>query len=281
MDLAGKRVVITGAGHGLGRALALEFAQAGTDVVVTDLDPDRASAVAAEVRRLGRAATDYPLDVTVPAQAAAVRDRVRAELGPVDVVVNNAGVVFGGPFQEIPLDRHLATVAVNLAGVLGVTHAFLPDLLSRPGGWVVNVASAAAVVPLPLAASYAATKWAVLGFSDSLREELRQAGQRHVGVTAVCPTYIATGLFDGARPPRLTRLLTPEAVARAVRRAVERGSEFVMLPRSARVLYGVAGLLPRPAYSRVCRWLGVADSMAEWRGHSPAVLKNPTTGGGP
>jgi all-trans-retinol dehydrogenase (NAD+) len=270
MKLSGKRVLVTGAGHGLGRALALEFAGAGAAVVATDLDPARADAVAAEVRRFGGAAAGYVLDVTAPDQVAAVRDRVRAEQGPVDVLVNNAGVVFGGPFLAVPLDRHLATVAVNLSGVLAVTHAFLPELLTRPAGRVVNVASAAAVLPLPLAASYAASKWAVLGFSDSLREELRAAGHRHVGVTAVCPTYIATGLFDGARPSRLTGLLTPEGVARSVRRAVERGSEFVMLPRTARLLYAVTGLLPRPAFARVCRWLGVADSMAGWKGHSAA-----------
>jgi short-subunit dehydrogenase len=254
MKLPGQRVLVTGAGHGLGRALALEFAGAGAAVVATDLDPGRAEAVAAEVRRLGRAAAGYPLDVTAPEQVMAVRDRVRAEQGPVGV----------------PLDRHLATVDVNLSGVLAVTHAFLPDLLERPAGQVVNIASASAVVPLPLAASYAASKWAVLGFSDSLREELRRAGRRHVRVTAVCPSLISTGLFAGARPARLTGMLTPEGVARAVRRAVEQGSEFVMLPRSARLLYSVAGVLPRPVYARVCRWLGVADSMAGWKGHPAA-----------
>ena len=141
---------------------------------------------------------------------------MNAEIGPIDVLVNNAGVVFGGTFLEVPLDRHLATVAVNLSGVLAMTHAFLPDLIARPAGHIVNIASAAAVIALPMATSYAASKCAVLGFSDSLREELRELGHRHVGITAVCPGYIATGLFDGAKPARLTRWLTPEEVAAAV-----------------------------------------------------------------
>ena len=271
MDLAGKRALITGAGHGLGRAIALEFARSGAMVVVADREPDRVAAVVAEVRALGRDAVGYPLDVTVPDQIAAVRTQLRADRGPIDVLVNNAGVVAGGPFLDVPLDRHLGTVAVNLNGVLAVTHTFLPDLLARPAARVVNIASASAVVALPYAAGYAATKWAVLGFSESLREELHLAGHRQVRVSAVCPSYMATGLFDGAKPPLLTRLLTPEAVARAVRRAAERGTEFVLLPRSVRLLYAVAGVLPRRLYLGLCRRLGVSASMTGWRGHGPST----------
>jgi short-subunit dehydrogenase len=264
MNLTGKRALITGAGHGLGRAIAHEFAAAGAEVIVTDLDPGRVAAVVAEIK----GSAGYSLDVTAVADVRAVREKLVADRGPIDILVNNAGVVFGGPFQDVPLDRHLGTVAVNLWGVLAVTHTFLPDLLARPEARVVNIVSASAIIALPLAASYAATKWAVLGFSDSLREELRLAGHRHVRVSAICPSYVATGLFDGARPPRLTRLLTAEAVARVVRRATERGTEFVLLPWTVRLLYALAGVLPRSMYLRLCRVLGVSTSMAEWRGHS-------------
>jgi short-subunit dehydrogenase len=264
MKLARKRVLITGAGHGLGRAMALEFARAGANVIVTDRDASRVTAV---VQELGSPAVGLPLDVTVSNQVLAVREQVHAAGGPIDVLVNNAGIVAGGPFLDVPLDRHLATVAVNLSGVLAVTHAFLPDLLGRPEARVVNIASASAIVALPRASSYAATKWAVLGFSESLREELRLAGPRHVRVSTICPSYISTGLFDGAKPPRLTRLLTPEAVARAVRRATERGTEFVLLPWSVRALYAIAGVLPRRLYLGLCRRLGVSASMTGWRGH--------------
>src|SRR5262249_11200065 len=119
MNVAGKRVLITGAGHGLGRAMALEFARAGANVIVTDREPAR---VAAVVQELGPPAVGVPLDVTVPEQVTAVREQVRAAGGPIDVLVNNAGIVTGGPFLDVPLDRHLATVAVNLSGVLAVTH---------------------------------------------------------------------------------------------------------------------------------------------------------------
>ena len=231
-------------------------------VIVTDREPDRVAAVVAEIRAPGHDAVGYPLDVTVPEQVIAVRKQVHAAGGPIDVLVNNAGIVAGGPFLDVPLDQHLATVAVNLNGMLAVTHAFLPDLLGQAEGRVVNIVSASALVALPHAASYAASKWAALGFSESLREELKLAGHRHVRVTAVCPSYVATGLFDGAKPPLFTRMLQPEAVAQAVRRAAERGTEFVLLPRSVRLLYTVGGLLPRRLYLGLCRRLGVSDSLA-------------------
>jgi all-trans-retinol dehydrogenase (NAD+) len=267
MRVRGSRVLVTGAGHGLGLAIAAAFVESGAQVILTDVRSDR---IAQAQARVGSGAVKgFVLDVTVPDQVAEVRARVNAELGPIDILVNNAGVVFGGPFLDVALERHLATVAVNLSGVLAVTHAFLPDLLARPAGHIVNIASAAAVVALPQATSYAASKWAVLGFSESLREELRELGHRHVGITAICPGYISTGLFDGAKPARLTRWLEPGEVAGAVVRAVAADREFVLLPRSVRTMYRLCAGWPRSWYRAICRALGVSKSMTGWHGHAP------------
>jgi short-subunit dehydrogenase len=260
-DLTAKRVLITGAAGGLGRALATHFADTGAHVIVTDMDLAAAETVAGQLK----GATAYRLDVTDAANVSAVRDGVLAA-GPIDVLVNNAGVVFGGPFAHVPLSRHQTTVSVNLAGVITVTHAFLPALIARAESHLVNVASASAFIPLPHGAVYAASKWAVLGFSESLHEELRLLGHRHVGVTAVCPSYIETGLFAGAKPPKLTRWLTADAVAAATVRAVRRRHGTVMLPTSIRLLLGIGGLLPWPLWRRVVAWTGVNTSMSDWRG---------------
>ncbi len=263
MRVAGGRVLITGAGHGLGFAVASAFARAGASVVVTDLDPAR---VADAVTKLP-GACGYALDVTQPEQIAEVRAKLTAEHGPIDILVNNAGVVFGGPFLGVPFAKHRTTVDVNFTGLLAVTHAFLPDLLNRPAAQVVNIASASAVISLPNATTYAATKWAVLGFTESLQEELRLQGKRNVTVTAICPGYIATGLFDGADPGAMTGWLTPEKVAAAVVRAVERRREFVMLPFALRATYGLCAGLPRTWYKALCRALGASRSMNNWSGH--------------
>jgi len=260
--LNGKRVLITGGGGGLGRALAQRFAQAGAVVLVSDLDLAAAAAIAAELK--GAAA--YSLDVTDPISIRTVHDRIVADGGLIDVLVNNAGIVFGGPFASVPLDRHQLTLHVNLGGIVNVTHACMPDLIARPEAHVVNVVSASAFIPLPHGAAYAASKWGALGFTESLREELKMLGHRHVGVTSVCPSYIDTGLFAGATPPVLTRWLTADEVAEATVRAVLRNQPLVMLPRRLRWLLALGGLLPWPIWRRVVAWTGVSTSMSGWRG---------------
>ncbi|HVJ80505.1 MAG TPA: SDR family NAD(P)-dependent oxidoreductase [Planctomycetia bacterium] len=266
MKLSGRRVLVTGAAGGLGRAIAAACAAKGAFVVVTDVDGAKAEAAA---RKIGEdKARGYRLDVTKPDEIAAVREKVNAELGPIDALVNNAGVVFAGPLEEVAAEKHAATVAINLGGVIAMTREFLPDLVAKKEAAVVNIASAAAVLALPLAASYAASKWGVLGFSDSLREELRLQNKRRITVTAICPSFIATGLFEGAAPARFTRWLTAAEVAATTVRSIERKREFVMLPHSARLLYGGLGWLPRPWFHAICRRLGVAASMMNWKGRS-------------
>lgn len=268
MQIRGKRVLITGAGHGLGLAIAAAFGRSGARVVITDLQSERVEQAVADLSQFATVC-GYQLDVTRPDEIVEVRSRLATEHGSPEILVNNAGVVQGGTFLEVPLERHLKTVGVNLAGVIATTHAFLPEIIASPAGHVVNIASAAAVVALPMATSYAASKWAVLGFSDSLLEELRMQGHRHVGVTTVCPAFISTGLFDGAQPARLTGWLTPDHVARRVVRAVEKGQEFVMLPWRARAMYWLCAGWPRRGYRAVCRGLGISRSMIDWRGHRP------------
>jgi short-subunit dehydrogenase len=268
MRLTDKRVLITGSGQGLGRALAHQFARAGAEVIVSDVEPKRAAGVAAELATSGRPALSYAFDVTSAAQVREVRDRIQAERGPIDVLVNNAGLVFGGSFLDVPVERHRLTIDVNMGGILTVTHAFLPDLLARPESYLINIVSASAMIALPYATSYAASKAAALNFSDSLREELRLSGRRQLRVLAVCPSYISTGLFDGAQAPLLTWILEPDFVAQQTVRAVEGDRSFLMLPWTARLLYSTAGWMPTALYRRVCAWLGVSTSMSQWRGHT-------------
>ncbi len=259
----------------MGRQIALAVGRAGAEVVVTDRDNERVGETANLLKTAGLAGHGYTLDVTLPEQINSLRERIHAERGPIDLLVNNAGVVFGGDFLSVPLAHHAATVAVNLAGLMAVTHAFLPDLIAAPEGHLVNIASASAVVPLPGGVSYAATKAAVVHFSDSLREELRVRGHRHVGVSTICPSYISTGLFEGAKPARFTWLLSPESVAASVVRAIERHRKTVLLPWPVAAMYAATKWLPGSLYCRVCRLVGVSRSMSNWRGHGPTEPSSP------
>ncbi len=176
------------------------------------------------------------------------------------------GVVSGGPFTRVSLTAHRRTIAVNLDGVMAVTHAFLPDLVARPEAHIVNVVSASAFVALPFGASYAASKWGALGFSESLRHEMLALGNRHVKVTTVCPAYVDTGMFAGAKAPPFTRFLTPKALAAATVRAIERDKRVLRIPWSVQ-LTRLGTLMPARMFDIVGRLFGINTSMRDWTGH--------------
>jgi all-trans-retinol dehydrogenase (NAD+) len=266
--LRGKRVLVTGAASGIGKAIASAAAREGAVLLLADLNEAHLAATADELRAAGATVHAYGADVTDAASVARLRDRVHADGGPIDVLVNNAGVVFGGAFLAVPLEKHVLTYQVNTIGLVAMTHAFLPDLVARPDAHLVNVASASGYIGLPFGATYASSKWAVIGFSESIDEELRLQGHAHVHVTSVCPSYVATGMFEGVRPPFSTQLLTPERLADLVVRAVLANAHVVRAPWLVKATPFLKGVSPYAVFSRVAAWLGVNTSMLPWRGRT-------------
>jgi len=252
----------------VGRALAHAFAERGAEVVVTDVDPEAMAETVGALTRAGTSARGYPMDVTDRDSIRSVHEQLQRELGPIQILVNNAGVVYGGPLLDVAWEQHRRTYAINVLGTVGVTYEFLPDLVAADEAHLVNLASAAGLVPLPYATTYASSKSAVVGFSESLAEELRLLGYRHVGVTTVCPSFIRTGLFAGAKPPRLSRLLTPEDVARLVLSAVVKNRPRVLTPWLVKLVPLGRELLPVSVGRWLCDRLGVTTSMAQWCGHT-------------
>jgi all-trans-retinol dehydrogenase (NAD+) len=274
-SLAHRRILVTGAGRGLGNEIARQLLRLQAEVIVTDRDANRLAEAVKDLGSGGGSVFGYELDVTDGEAVLKFRDRLHREHGPLDGVVNNAGIVHGGAFLSVPVESHLQTVDINLSGVIRVTHAFLPDLIARPESYLVNLISASAIIPLPMGSSYAASKWAGLGFTESLREELKMLGHRHVRVIAVCPSYIATGLFDGAKPAAGTWMLTPETVAAKVIRSMEKYRQVVLVPWTVRLLVIAKGWLPRRAYYWFLRRIGVNTSMKEWHGRQAAAVEPP------
>jgi short-subunit dehydrogenase len=168
--------------------------------------------------------------------------------------------------SDVSWQRHLLTYDVNLLGLVSVTRCFLPELIGRPESHLVNVASAAGLLGLPFATTYASSKWAVIGFSESIRLELKQQGHRHVGVSVICPSYVDTGMFNGTRPPRATRMLTPERVADLTVRAILRNRPRVLTPWLVKIVPAVRGVLPPRLVDLVSRVFGVDSGMVTWRG---------------
>lgn len=264
----GKRVLITGAGSGIGALLAEQLGRRGAEVIVTARRRKPAEEVARRVQAAGGRAHARLLDVSALEQIEPFRDQLHADIGEIDMLVNNAGVVFGGPFEEVALAEHLDTLQVNTLGLVAMSHAFMNDLRNASQGHLVNIASASAYIGLPFGSSYAASKWAVLGFSESLRLELKERGIGNVAVTTVCPSYISTGMFDGARSPLLSPMLTPERVVRAILRGVKHRQALVAEPSSVRGIDLLKGALPRPLWDELARRSGISSSMKHWQGKS-------------
>jgi all-trans-retinol dehydrogenase (NAD+) len=179
-------------------------------------------------------------------------------------------VVHGGPFIDVPLERHIQTYGVNTLGLVAMTHAFLPDLIASSEGHLVNISSASGFIGLPFGATYASSKWSVIGFSESLRLELDTLGHRHVGVTTVCPSYVSTGLFDGARPPLTTRFVTPEKIAALTVAAIKSNRAFVLTPWLVKLTPLLKGILPRRLFDMVTGLLGATGGMQDWKGRTKA-----------
>ena len=264
--LRAKRALITGAASGIGKAIATRLGAEGAELLLVDVNEEGLAETASELRRRGATVRTYAVDLTASSRLLGLRDEVHRDGGPIDVLVNNAGVVFGGGFLDVPLERHLTTYRVNTEGLVALTHVFLPDLIARPDAHVVNIASASGFIGLPFGATYASSKWAVIGFSESILLELEHLGHHHVHVTCVCPSYVATGLFDGARPPRTTRLLTPDRIADLTVRGMLADRVYVRAPWLVKATPLMKALVPFRVFYRVAGWLGVNTSMLEWRG---------------
>ncbi|MET0386229.1 MAG: SDR family NAD(P)-dependent oxidoreductase [Polyangiales bacterium] len=260
----GKRVLVTGAASGIGRLLAEAFATRGSEVVVVDRDAAGADATARAIKERGQKALSRALDVTKLDEIAALE----RDLGAIDGLVNNAGVVFGGLFEQVPIEQHLNTYRVNVEGVVAMTHAFLPHLLRSDDGHIVNIASASGFIGLPYGSTYASSKWAVIGFSESLRVELSERGISNLPVTTVCPGYISTGMFAGVKTPGVMPMLTPERITAKIMEGVERNAAFVKEPFVVKTIDALKVIAPRVVFDQAAKLLGVTSSMQPWKGRS-------------
>jgi len=256
-----QRALVTGASAGIGRELAREFAAHGFDLVVVARRRSRLAALKRELEAAhGVSVRAVEADLLDPEAPARLRSRL-ARL-PVDVLVNNAGTLEGGPFTDMEPARIGDMLRLNVAALVSLTHAFLPAMLRRGHGRIVNVASIAAFAPVPWLSVYAATKSFVLAFSEGLAEELRGTG---VSVTAVCPGLTDSEMADAAleratdlAPWRPWLFAEPRTVAAAAYEGAMKHEDLVV-PGAANVFYqGLMKLSPRPARRRVTGLFGRA-----------------------
>jgi short-subunit dehydrogenase len=156
-----------------------------------------------------------------------------------------------------------------------MTDAFLPDLIGRPEAHLVHIASASGFIGLPYGSTYASSKWAVIGFGESIRAELKVMGHDHVNHTIVCPSYIGTGMFKGAAAPKATNVLEPDYLAEKIVHAVERDRIYVLEPFMVKLTPLLRDLLPTALYDKLSHLFGADTSMLHWKGHTGEAKSEP------
>jgi all-trans-retinol dehydrogenase (NAD+) len=267
-DFRGKNVLITGAASGIGRLMAEKIAAQQAHVVLWDLSEDDLQAVGQELGRRGQRCSTYVCDVSDREAVYATAARVLEDCGPLDVLINNAGIVSGSPLLEIPDEAIERTFRVNALALFWTTRAFLPAMIERRSGHIVTIASAAGLVGTTCLTDYCASKHAAVGFDDALRLELRHLGQ-DIRTTVVCPFYIATGMFEGvkSRVSWLLPILDPDSVTAKIVRAIRKQRRRVFLPPVIASIY-FARLFPTWLFDALMRALGVTRSMDEFKGRS-------------
>jgi NAD(P)-dependent dehydrogenase (short-subunit alcohol dehydrogenase family) len=254
--LSGKVVAITGGARGIGKATATALVRKGCRVAIGDLDLPLAERTATA---LGGRTIALALDVTDRGSFAAFLDEAERELGPIDVVINNAGIMPVTPLVDEPDDSIRRQLDINLYGVIVGTQLAIERMRPRGNGHIVNIASQAGKAALPGIATYSGTKHAVVGVSEAVRAELRGSG---LEVSCVMPTVVNTELTDGVGQ-RWIRPVEAEDVANEIVDALEIPRFDVFVPRSNGALLKVGAMLPRRAREAIGRLMKTDKLMME------------------
>jgi len=267
-DLSGQNALVTGAAMGMGKSLSRLLLLEGVRVAVVDVREEALEATRKELDPLGDVAS-FGCDVSDRHAVYEMAVKVREEFGAIDLLVNNAGIVKAGLFTGKPDELLERTVAVNLMSLFWMTKAFLPDMIAGGRGHIVNMASAGGILGVPYISDYCATKFGVIGFTESLRQEMKLRGLGKF--TYVCPNTVGTGMFAGNKPVKGTRMLEPEDVTTKIIKGIKKGKARVYVPSSVHLAALLKVVLPVPVMDIQCRVLGVATSSEKMTGRDEAV----------
>ena len=225
-NLENKTVLITGGASGIGKIMVRLLLERKAKVIIWDINQESIDATLAEFSNKGKV-FGYPVDVSSCDQIHDAAKKVRSEIGVVDVLINNAGIIVGKYFHEHTVTDISATMDINASAPMYITNEFLGEMMRQNSGHICNIASSGGLVSNPKMSVYAASKWALIGWSDSLRLEMKQLNKK-VQVTTILPYYINTGMFDGVQSK--IPILDPEAAALTIVQAIEKDKKMITIP---------------------------------------------------
>ncbi|XP_051878967.1 epidermal retinol dehydrogenase 2 [Pristis pectinata] len=268
-NVKGEIVLVTGAGSGIGRLVALEFARLQTVLVLWDIDAEGNQETARLAREQGAARVHtYHCDCSKRTSVYEAADKVKREVGDVSILINNAGVVTGRKFIDSPDELLEKTMAVNVLAHFWTYKAFLPAMIASNHGHLVSIASVAGFFPVNGLADYCSSKFAAIGFAESIALEMLAAGKNGIKTTIVCPYFINTGMFDGCKVkwPNLIPLLDQKYVAKKVTDAILQEQVRLVMPRSLYFILAIKNLLPVKVGILFGRYLGIFEIMDNFKG---------------
>lgn len=260
-NLKGRNVLLTGAGSGIGRLMAHYVADESANTALVDIQAAALEKTAEEVRRRKVKAKEYVCDISDGVSVGDVVARIKKDFGQIDVLINNAGTVIGKSFFDLTLEEMQRTMNINYWGHVYFTKVVIGDMVARNDGAIVNVASSSGLIGMPILSDYAASKFAEVGFSESLRRELKKFNYTGVTVTCVCPYIIDTGLFKGFKPMAMSPFIKPEDAARAIVEGFKKGKPYVMLPPLSIYSSLMLKLLPTQLFDWILRMTGAEKAM--------------------
>ena len=267
-EISNARILITGGASGIGRLMAEKaLAMGAASVMIWDSDEESLSATLDSLKGKGLSAEGCCIDITETGALVRLAERTVTEWGTPDILVNNAGTVVGKYFEEHSHEEVERTLRVNTLSMMHLTKALLPGMMAAGKGHIVNIASSAGMAACPRLSVYVASKWAVIGWSESLRLELEER-DRGIRVTTVTPYLISTGMFEGAASSVIP-ILKPEAVASRILKDVRRNRIFSRMPGLVYAMPFFHGILPQRWFDRIVgRWFGIHGMMRDFRGRS-------------
>lgn len=268
MDFNSKTVLITGGASGIGKIMGRKSIERGASkLIIWDINEVGLQKTKEEFENLGAEINIYKVDISNFEDIIKTATLVTSQIGNIDVLINNAGIVVGKYFYEHTHQDISKSMAINADGIMHTTLAFLPNMMTQNTGAICNICSSAGLISNPKMSVYAASKWAAVGWSDSLRLEMKQLN-KNISVTTIMPFYINTGMFDGVQS-KLLPILEPEATAERILKAIERKTKMLAMPLPYWFIRLSQGILPIAVFEWVMQHVfGIYDGMKDFKGRT-------------
>ena len=261
-----KTVLITGGASGIGKIMGRKVLEREcSHLIIWDINEMGMLQVKSEFEKFRKKISTYKVDLSVTEEILQTASKTLSDSGTVDILINNAGIIVGKYFHEHSQEEIAKSMSINSTAVMQTTLAFLPAMMNKNFGAICNIASSAGLISNPKMSVYAASKWAVTGWSDSLRLEMEQL-KHNISVTTIMPFYINTGMFDGVKS-KLLPILDPENASEKIIRAIENKRKMLAMPLPYWFIRLSQGILPLPAFDWVMKNVfGIYDTMKDFRG---------------